>query len=105
VSGAAAGVALAVDALKVRGRLVLVAIHPKPREISLHRFFWRELTLIGARLYDRSDFERAVEMIADGQVPVGALISRVQPIDGVGEAFAALESGGGLMKVLIDCRA
>ncbi|HLL69641.1 MAG TPA: alcohol dehydrogenase catalytic domain-containing protein [Micromonosporaceae bacterium] len=104
VSGAGAGVALAIDALRVRGRLVLVAIHPKPREVNLFRFFWRELTLVGARLYDRSDFERAVALIAAGHVPVGALISQVQPMDGVNAAFTALESGGGLMKVLIDCR-
>ncbi len=58
VSGAAGGVNTAVDVLGVRGRLCLVAIHPRPREVNLHRFFWRELTLIGARLYDRTDFER-----------------------------------------------
>jgi 2-desacetyl-2-hydroxyethyl bacteriochlorophyllide A dehydrogenase len=58
VSGAAGGVNTAVDVLGVRGRLCVVAIHPRPREVNLHRFFWRELTLIGARLYDRTDFER-----------------------------------------------
>jgi (R,R)-butanediol dehydrogenase/meso-butanediol dehydrogenase/diacetyl reductase len=104
VSGAAAGVATAVDALAVRGRLVLVAIHPAPREINLHRFFWRELTLIGARLYDHDDFETAVRLIADGDIPAGALISRISPLERAAEAFAALESGGGVMKVLIDCR-
>jgi (R,R)-butanediol dehydrogenase/meso-butanediol dehydrogenase/diacetyl reductase len=104
VSGAAAGVSLAVDTLRVRGRLVLVAIHPKPREVSLHRFFWRELTLLGARLYERTDFDRAIELIAAGEVPVAALISRVDPLEAVTDAFRALESGGGLMKVLIDCQ-
>ncbi|HEY8982275.1 MAG TPA: alcohol dehydrogenase catalytic domain-containing protein, partial [Streptomyces sp.] len=77
VSGAAAGVDTAVDVLGVRGRLCLVAIHPRPREVNLHRFFWRELTLVGARLYDRSDFEKAVELVADGTIPAGRLISKV----------------------------
>ena len=45
VSGAAGGVDTAVEVLGVRGRLCLVAIHPRPREVNLHRFFWRELTL------------------------------------------------------------
>jgi 2-desacetyl-2-hydroxyethyl bacteriochlorophyllide A dehydrogenase len=105
VSGAAAGVDTAVDSLATRGRLVQVAIHPTPREISLHRFFWRELTLIGARLYDRADFETAVRLIADGEIPVDTLISRVEPLDRAAEAFEALESGAGVMKVLIDCQA
>jgi (R,R)-butanediol dehydrogenase/meso-butanediol dehydrogenase/diacetyl reductase len=105
VSGAAAGVQTAVDVLAVRGRLVLVAIHPTPRPVNLHRFFWRELTLIGARLYRRADFERAVELVSEAVLPAESLISRVVPIDQVAEAFAALESSAGVMKVLIDCQA
>nr|WP_245791706.1 alcohol dehydrogenase catalytic domain-containing protein [Actinacidiphila rubida] len=104
VSGAEAGVNTAVDALATRGRLVQVAIHPVPRPVSLHRFFWRELTLVGARLYERRDFETAVDLIADGHVPAKTLISRIDPLDRAAEAFALLESGGGVMKVLIDCQ-
>ncbi|MFJ3779988.1 zinc-binding dehydrogenase [Streptomyces sp. NPDC090075] len=103
VSGAAGGVDTAVEVLGVRGRLCLVAIHPRPREINLHRFFWRELTLVGARLYDRSDFERAVALVADGTIPAERLISRVVPLSEAPAAFEALESGGDVMKILVDC--
>ncbi|WP_042374206.1 (R,R)-butanediol dehydrogenase [Streptacidiphilus neutrinimicus] len=103
VSGAAAGVTTAVDVLAVRGRLCQVAIHPAPREVSLHRFFWREITLVGARLYDRGDFERAVALVADGTVPAGALISSVVPLAEAAAAFEALEAGGDVMKILLDC--
>jgi (R,R)-butanediol dehydrogenase / meso-butanediol dehydrogenase / diacetyl reductase len=103
VSGAAGGVDTAVEVLGVRGRLCLVAIHPKPREINLHRFFWRELTLVGARLYDRSDFEKAVALVADGTIPVERLISKVVPLTEAPAAFEALEGGGDVMKILVDC--
>ncbi|MCX4615163.1 MULTISPECIES: alcohol dehydrogenase catalytic domain-containing protein [Streptomyces] len=103
VSGAVGGVDTAVDVLGVRGRLCLVAIHPRPREVNLHRFFWRELTLIGARLYDRSDFERAVALVADGTIAVGRLISKVVPLTEAPAAFEALEGGGDVMKILVDC--
>ncbi|MEV0531437.1 alcohol dehydrogenase catalytic domain-containing protein [Kitasatospora sp. NPDC050463] len=103
VSGAAGGVETAVDVLRVRGRLCLVAIHPRPREVNLHRFFWRELTLVGARLYDRSDFERAVALVADGTVPAERLISKVVPLTEAPAAFEALEGGGDVMKILVDC--
>ncbi|MEH0552198.1 zinc-dependent alcohol dehydrogenase [Streptomyces sp. B21-101] len=103
VSGAAAGVDTAVDVLGVRGRLCLVAIHPKPREINLHRFFWRELTLVGARLYDRGDFEKAVALVADGTVPADLLISKIVPLTEAPAAFEALEGGGDVMKILVDC--
>lgn len=103
VSGAAAGISTAVDSLAPRGRLVMVAIHSAPREVNLHRFFWRELTMLGARLYSPDDMVAAVEMVASGQIPAADLITRIEPLQRVGEAFAALESGAGVMKVLLDC--
>ena len=48
------------------------AAGPRRREVNLRRFFWRELTLAGARLYDHGDFERAVALVADGTIPAGA---------------------------------
>ncbi|MBQ1024039.1 zinc-binding dehydrogenase [Micromonospora sp. C95] len=103
VSGAAAGVTTAVEVLAVRGRLVMVAIHPRPREVNLHRFFWRELELLGARLYQRDDMAEAIRLVASGTIPARQLISRVEAPEAATAAFSALE-GGGVMKVLLDWR-
>jgi (R,R)-butanediol dehydrogenase/meso-butanediol dehydrogenase/diacetyl reductase len=97
VSGAAPAVLTATSVAKVRGTVVVVAIHPNPTAVDLQRVFWRELRLLGARVYRRADFERAVELVADD------LISEVVGIDRVADAFAALE-GGQAMKVLVDCQ-
>jgi (R,R)-butanediol dehydrogenase / meso-butanediol dehydrogenase / diacetyl reductase len=102
VSGSAAGVRLATDLLAVRGRLVVVAIHSSPREVDLHRVFWRELEMIGVRVYQREDFAEAARLVHGGHVPAGRLISRVVPLADAAGAFQALESGGDV-KVLIDC--
>jgi (R,R)-butanediol dehydrogenase/meso-butanediol dehydrogenase/diacetyl reductase len=104
VSGNAAGLRAATHALRARGRLVVVAIHSDPVAVDLFRVFWRELELIGARVYERADFERAVELLAKGVVPTERLISTVEPIDRTPDAFARLEQGADVMKVLIDCR-
>ena len=101
VSGSASGVDTATEVLAVRGRLVLVAIHSVPREVDLFRLFWRELTVIGARVYERQDFERAVQLVAACQ-KAAELITRIVPLDEVASAFAALERGGEV-KVLVDC--
>ncbi|MFD6416276.1 zinc-binding dehydrogenase [Streptomyces sp. NPDC060194] len=101
VSGAEEGLATAVRVLGARGRLCLVAIHSRPRSIDLHRIFWRELTLVGARLYGREDFTEAVGLVHDGTVPADVLISAVVPLGSAAEAFAATESGRGVMKVLV----
>ena len=103
VSGSPAGVAMATQVLATRGRLVMVAIHPQPREVDLFRLFWRELSIIGARVYERRDVERAVDLLAQGAIPADELITRVVPIRQINEAFDALE-GGGEVKILVDCQ-
>ena len=102
VSGSGPGLDDAVQALAVRGRLVVVGIHPVPRPLDLFRVFWRELTVLGARVYERADVERAVGLVANGVVPVDRVVTRVVPLESAPEAFARLESGGEL-KVLVRC--
>ena len=104
VSGSAPGLATATHSLRVRGRLVVVAIHSQPVPLDLFRVFWRELELAGARVYERTDFERAVELLATGAIPTAPLISAVVPLEQTADAFAALEGGGDVLKVLVDCR-
>jgi (R,R)-butanediol dehydrogenase/meso-butanediol dehydrogenase/diacetyl reductase len=104
VSGAAAAVLGATALAKVRGTLVVVAIHPTPREIDLQRVFWRELRILGARVYQRTDFETAVELLAAGAIPADELISRVVPLTEIPPAVDDLENGRAL-KVLVDVRA
>jgi (R,R)-butanediol dehydrogenase/meso-butanediol dehydrogenase/diacetyl reductase len=101
VSGAAQAVLGATSLAKVRGTIVVVAIHPTPREIDLQRVFWRELRLLGARVYERRDFETAVELIAAGVIPADLLITRTVPLSATAEAFADLEAGRA-MKILVD---
>ena len=101
VSGSAAAVRGATALAKVRGTLVVVAIHPTPREIDLQRVFWRELRILGARVYERTDFETAVSLLREGVIPAKALISRTVSLDEIGEAFTDLENGRAL-KILVD---
>lgn len=101
VSGAAAAVLGATGLAKVRGTIVVVAIHPTPREIDLQRVFWRELSILGARVYQRQDFETAVELVADGVIPADLLITRIAPLSQTQDAFADLEAARA-MKILVD---
>ena len=101
VSGAAAAIVSAIDLARVRGTIVMVAIHPEPRAVDLQRVIWRELRIIGARVYQRADFEEAVALVAAGVVPAEQMISTIAPLAATAEAFATLE-GGQAMKVLIE---
>lgn len=101
VAGVAATALSSPHLARVRGRVVMVAIHAQPVPIDLHRVFWRELELIGARVYERADFERAVDLLASGRVPADELITRVVPLDDTQSAFEALAVGDA-MKILVD---
>jgi 2-desacetyl-2-hydroxyethyl bacteriochlorophyllide A dehydrogenase len=105
VSGSQAGLDTALGCLGPRGRMVQVGIHPEPRVVDLHRVFWRELSILGARVYERSDFEHAAALLAEGSVPAAALITQTVPLDSAAEAFDLLAAGSEVMKVLVDCGA
>jgi (R,R)-butanediol dehydrogenase / meso-butanediol dehydrogenase / diacetyl reductase len=104
VSGSQGGLDSAVSVLGARGRLVVVGIHVQPRPVDLKRVFWRELEILGARVYEPSDFTAAVELVAEGTIPVDALVSEIVPLQMVADAIHSLASGGRVMKVLVDCR-
>ncbi len=104
VSGSQPGLTTAVDALRPRGRLVAIGIHTEPRLVDLKRVFWKELEILGARVYDRSDYEGAIALVAAHKIPADALITHVTPLSSAPEAFDLLGAGGTVMKVLVDCR-
>ncbi|MBS1871786.1 MAG: alcohol dehydrogenase catalytic domain-containing protein [Acidobacteria bacterium] len=103
VTGSAPAVELMTKLPRVRGRMVMVAIHGQPAPIDLFKFFWRELRLIGARVYEPQDFERALELAAAKALPLDRLITKVVPLEGLTGAFREMESGGEVMKILVRC--
>ena len=103
VSGTRPGLTTALSALRARGRLVAVGIHPEPRLLDLKLVFWKELQILGARVYERADYDAAIELLSADSIPADALISAVVPLRSAPEAFQTLNAGGTVMKVLIDC--
>jgi threonine dehydrogenase-like Zn-dependent dehydrogenase len=87
-------------AAATRGRICMVAIHAKPAQVDLFRFFWRELEMVGARVYEAVDYDQAIAMIADG-LDVARLITDRHPLAAVQQAFEALEGNATAMKTLI----
>jgi 2-desacetyl-2-hydroxyethyl bacteriochlorophyllide A dehydrogenase len=101
VSGVPAGLDSALASLAVRGTLCLVAVHTTKPPVDMHRVFWRELTVVGTRLYVRDDFTEAVRLVAAGLIPAKQMVTAVYPLDRAAAAFQALQSGGNVMKVLV----
>jgi (R,R)-butanediol dehydrogenase / meso-butanediol dehydrogenase / diacetyl reductase len=105
VSGAPAAALAMTQAASIRGRVVVVAIYPDAQPVRLFDLFWKELEVRGARVYEAEDYERAIEIVASGSLPLERLISRVEPLERVPAVFEELSAGTSDIKVLVDCRA
>lgn len=103
VSGSKTAAEVMTNLVRTRGRIILVAIHPKPTPVDLFRFFWRELRLFGVRVYEGQDYEDAISLAASGKLPLDRLITAVEPIDRLPEVFQSFETNPKAMKVLIQC--
>jgi len=105
VAGVNAAAEMMTKLPRTRGRIVMVAIHSQPTPVDLFRFFWRELRLIGARVYEPQDFEKAIQLADSGALPLDKIVTKVVPLEGLGSAFREMESGGEVMKILVRCSA
>lgn len=101
VSGTQAGVDSMTEVASVRGRIVMVAIHAQKQKIDLFKFFWRELEMIGVRVYEAADYDQAIELIANGAIDAKAMITNISELDDVNNAFEELSGNPKSMKSLI----
>ncbi len=105
VSGTQAGVDAMTACAATRGRIVMVAIHAKKPEVDMFQFFWRELKLIGVRVYVPEDYEKGIELIASGAIDAETVITDVSPLNDIQKAFEALDSSPTALKSLIKVEA
>lgn len=101
VSGTQPGVDAMTEVAATRGRIVMVAIHAKKPEIDLFRFFWRELKLIGARVYEPEDYEKAISLVTGGGIDCEKVITDIAPLSDIQKAFESLDKSPSALKSLI----
>jgi 2-desacetyl-2-hydroxyethyl bacteriochlorophyllide A dehydrogenase len=102
VTGNPAAVRAMTGLVRVWGTISMVAIHGESVPIDLYRFFARELTMHGSRLYSREDWEEAIALAATGAVTLAPLVTRRIPLDALQQGMEETLRGGPVMKVLID---
>ncbi len=102
VSGVQAGVTAMTQIPKVRGRIVMVAIHSEPKAVDLFKFFWREIQLIGARVYEPEDFDEAIALAASGELPLDKMITQISPLADAKKVFETIDKNPAGMKYLLE---
>jgi len=104
VAGVQPTVDLMTNIAGLRGRIVMVAIHGQPKNVNLFQFFWKELKLIGARVYEREDYDEAIGLVTANQMPFDKMITKVEPLSNIQTVFENIDENPDGMKVLLDCQ-
>jgi L-iditol 2-dehydrogenase len=101
--GVDATITAAIDALAKGGTLVVVGVFAEKPRIDLGLVQDRELNIRGTLMYQRQDYERAVDLIASRQVITDPLISKHFPLNDYLAAYQFIEDQRDkTMKVFID---
>jgi len=101
-SGHADAMASALGQLRRAGTLVLVGAGAKSPAFDANRILLNELVVTGAFVYDYDGFERALELLASGRVPLDLLLDPVDVgLDGMFRAMERLAAGEIAGKVVV----
>ena len=104
VSGSQPGVDLMSAAAATRARIVMVAIHATKPQVDLFQFFWREIEMFGARVYEPQDYDEAMALLTKpGVIDADAMITDIKGLEDLEGAFAELAGNPRAMKTLIKC--
>jgi len=103
VTGVAPAVESMTELAAVRGRICMVAIHADAPPVNLFHFFWKELEMVGARVYEAVDFDKAIAMVADGDIDLEPFITSINSIQDIATAFSSMDGNPAGMKALISC--
>jgi len=104
VAGVQPTIDLMTEIAGIRGRIVMVAIHGEAKPVNLFQFFWKELKLIGARVYEKEDYDAAIDLVTKNELPFEAMITKVEPLTNIQSVFENIDKNPDGMKVLLDCQ-
>jgi L-iditol 2-dehydrogenase len=93
----------AVENARKGSTIVVVGVFGKKPEVDLGLVQDRELSLVGTLMYQKKDYQRAIELVAAGKLALDQMVTHRFAFDHYLEAYEAIESSGGrYMKVMID---
>src|SRR6187455_2965874 len=93
--------ARSLAAVRPTGRVVVCGATSGPNPpAQLHRFWWKQLTVLGSSMGTREDFLGAYDLVRTGRV--GVHVDRVYPLSEIRAAHERLEAGAQLGKIVLS---
>ncbi len=101
--GAPVTISQAVAHARKGSTIVVVGVFGKKPEVDLGWVQDRELSLVGTLMYQKRDYERAIALVAAGQLHLEPMVTHRFAFADYLAAYQAIEaSGGHYMKVMIE---
>ena len=101
-AGHPSALGLALELVAPAGTIVACGVLEEPVPINQLLLIMKEARVLGAFAYRREDFERAIELLASGELPAADLITEVVPLGRAQEMFDELtRPGTEQLKVLL----
>ena len=93
----------AVENARKGTTIVVVGVFGEKPVVDLGLVQDRELSLVGTLMYQKRDYERAIELVAGGKLCLDQMITHRFPFKEYLEAYEMIEaSGGQYMKVMVE---
>lgn len=93
----------AINYARKGSTIVVVGVFGKKPTVDLGLVQDRELTLTGTLMYQRVDYERAIELVAGGKMVLSEMVTHRFPFERYLDAYHAIEnSKGEYLKVMIE---
>jgi (R,R)-butanediol dehydrogenase / meso-butanediol dehydrogenase / diacetyl reductase len=84
--------------VRSRGTIVNLGVFKNPVEVDMQAVNFKEVQILGSRVYERTDFQAAIDMAM--ALPLQGIISREFPLHDVSDAFSLFRAGD-VCKVMI----
>jgi 2-desacetyl-2-hydroxyethyl bacteriochlorophyllide A dehydrogenase len=89
-----------IDLVRPRGTIINVSVFKKHPNIDMRSINFKELTVIGSRVYTRNDFEKAIDI--SSHLPLTEIVSHRLPLSDVSDAFRLHKEEENVCKVLLN---
>jgi 2-desacetyl-2-hydroxyethyl bacteriochlorophyllide A dehydrogenase len=100
-----AGVTVAVDQAvniaRVRGTIVQISLPKEPIPVDLMKVAFKELNIVGCRVYNRFDYQAAIQLLRSGKINTDTLITHIMPLEKGAQGIELIKKGEAI-KVLLQ---
>jgi 2-desacetyl-2-hydroxyethyl bacteriochlorophyllide A dehydrogenase len=101
-SGSRNGIELSLEVVAPKGKVIQVGVHEGKREIDLVNIVFKEIHIMGVRVYAESDFLEAINILNTKGYNPEFIVTHVFPLEDVKKAIDTIYSGNSAGKVLIS---